>query len=1430
MKYIRLGLCLAFSVLLQGLAEAQTVNRGESATFRAKSLTAQSFEWTFPGNVIINGAVVQFTFNEPGPQEVKLKVTGFDNNSNEITKRVLVANKGRPTAVIEATVDGKEILGSAVEASLNQDISLTSNSFFEDKTDEAFAKVWTVNGRNYNGSEVSKAFDAIGNYQVVLTVQDPASLQLKDQDQLQVRIINQAPTVTGLSAVASSEFIGQVLLTAQAEDADGDITSYKFEALEGGRTVLAQVVNANSTVLDLSRFAGSHDYTFRVTVTDDRFAVADFTNTDGLSIDTTESNQVPTAKIGVTPGNQGRLGEVFSFAAAAEDPDNDQLKFEWILSSGQRFFTPEFKTTFNRVGSYDVQLNVSDGLEKVSDKLSIIIEEPETVVLENNAPTVKINGVLPSQKGLTSTVFRLYVTADDSDLDRLSYVWDFGNGTQSFTKNAAVIFQEPGTYNVNVSVSDGIETVTDSTSLTVELGPNGEGFESVEDRIVRLQEEALEAERLALEAQGELSEKQKTLVEGVDAELLELIKASTNENDEAREAAEEKLNIYRESLAAGLETLEEAKKLDESVEDLLQRLSDEQRASEQKSLEILNTDKTERAARLTTQLDDLSTTIGVLEEAKASNETLEQAATRLQNQQQNLAQQSQDLRAQGLTAESARVEAYRNDVQAAVSALEEAQKNGESLEAAALKLSQQQQTLKQEAEVFRQQNRDQEAERLEQRQASLKQTIKTLKQAQADGETLEEAAVRLQNQAALAQADSQKFNDVSKALNAERLVERQDFLQTQVETLETLREQPVELPPLGITRNGQETLEERLERLSNQSEKAALEAKQRQKVAADIAAVEQAAKLEQLTDLQNQLDNEQDENKQTILKSRIEALETEIEMLGTIVNPGQALTAVEIRARTEALVKEEEERRAEVIAGQQEYIASRLAEIQSKIDLASDGAQKSALETEKKQLESDLAQTGIVVGYESQLVESRKALNQRLGGDLNATARLLVNTQLDSIEGKLSNLEALQSAEAAQTDFAATVALDPIKAANKYLETETSRLEAELAQIRTDIASTDDEITKKALSLRESEILEALKRLPQTVKKNVSVDTILTSKALDYLEHYKGALANKKESETLKKVNEHLALLRRLDNSGYTPQTKLSALLLDLERREKELLTDYRNTEDAGELASLKNKLIILGEARDQLSSLERYGVELNDSAFTATEKLQAADFTAKEAYLNAASEAEKIVATQAIGQLEKSEKWLSRFYNPERRAATIASLERDLLAHATGGNHGQTAEDLAELKILKLTLKDAIESQIQADFENFKTNLKRQALQVNDEAEKAALEERIEALSYQDFAAGISSENTDFFGALLADLTITTNTNLFLYADTPLDEVGQPLLFEWNMGDGENRFGQNVEHAYYEPGFYRVVLTVSDGVTSRQDLFTIRVLSSIGQ
>ncbi len=568
-------LVLGFIILaiVGGTVEAASmIIKGRPATFRATSRAGETFEWVFPGNVKINGEIVQYTFREDGPQEVTLRVIAASGETNELTKSVMVHNMDKPTASIEARVDGVTIPGGVIRAQLGQKIDLKSRPFGVAGGDSgAFVANWRVNGRDYAESQVPLVFNRVGTYQVSLTIQDSDRPHLRDQDNLKVVIENQPPTVKSLTFTSASKVPGQINVKADASDPDGSIISYKFEILEQGRLFLSQVVREPTAYFDLSRYPGSHIYSFRVTVTDDRYATYTFDSAESFPFEKESFNTSPEARISVVPGNQGDVDTMFTFFAEASDVDKDYLRYEWNLQDGRKFYAPQFQYRFTEPGTQTVSVRVSDGIATVEESIVVSVVAKEVVQKENLPPKVQLKGILPSQRGDVNTVFRFYLTAEDPEADRLEYNWDMGDGGKMFIQNPAYRYKKPGKYKIKVRVSDGINEITGIADVIVDRID--------QEKPPSLEEEALQKEVELLKAKTEALEKVKIAAPADTESIEEKISALSAQAEKAKQVSLERQKASREI------ALKEQERVQKQREELLKQLQATQEEKARLALE-----------------------------------------------------------------------------------------------------------------------------------------------------------------------------------------------------------------------------------------------------------------------------------------------------------------------------------------------------------------------------------------------------------------------------------------------------------------------------------------------------------------------------------------------------------------------------------------------------------------------------------------------------------------------------------------------------------------------------------------------------------------------------------------------------------------------------------------------------------------------------
>lgn len=170
-----------------------------------------------------------------------------------------------------------------------------------------------------------------------------------------------------------------------------------------------------------------------------------------------EINDPPTINSLNVPST-GDLGSSINVDVSASDPNNDDLSIEW--SNGETGNTASY--VFDSAGVKTVSVSVSDGQESVTESVSI------EVVDTNTAPV--INRVVAPESTVVGESFTVIAEAEDADGDELSYEWS--NGDTGDT--ASYVFTSTGEKSLSVSVSDGVDSVSQSVTVdVVEEGDTG---------------------------------------------------------------------------------------------------------------------------------------------------------------------------------------------------------------------------------------------------------------------------------------------------------------------------------------------------------------------------------------------------------------------------------------------------------------------------------------------------------------------------------------------------------------------------------------------------------------------------------------------------------------------------------------------------------------------------------------------------------------------------------------------------------------------------------------------------------------------------------------------------------------------------------------------------------------------------------------------
>tara|TARA_Y100000031_G_C8242401_1_gene396351 strand:- start:1962 stop:3200 length:1239 start_codon:yes stop_codon:yes gene_type:complete len=154
--------------------------------------------------------------------------------------------------------------------------------------------------------------------------------------------------------------------------------------------------------------------------------------------------------------------DTVAFEIVASDLNNDVLKYLWKIDGievGDRN-SYNYKTTYDDSGSHTVKVAVSDGIFDTEKLWSTTINNLNRKPLIEDLSDITV-------RETDSVVIELI--ANDEDGDKLSYEIDNGRFVQdenSFTWETA--YDDAGKYVVTVSVSDGVDTVSQEVTVTVE--------------------------------------------------------------------------------------------------------------------------------------------------------------------------------------------------------------------------------------------------------------------------------------------------------------------------------------------------------------------------------------------------------------------------------------------------------------------------------------------------------------------------------------------------------------------------------------------------------------------------------------------------------------------------------------------------------------------------------------------------------------------------------------------------------------------------------------------------------------------------------------------------------------------------------------------------------------------------------------------------
>lgn len=441
--------------------DESTIGIGEELTFDASGSsdnadTAGSllYEWDFTSNgqFTETGQTVSQSFHYVTDGEATLRVTDSSGNVNTTTVSYSVENLANPVADA----------GPNLVAYLGEEIRFDGTDSTDDVGIETFS--WDFgDGTATSGPTPNHTYDATGTYAVELSVTDTAG----NTDSSSSTIVITEPAVEWFSASLDERQVGignETNITVEGsfsttlDDYSGgnpistdDVT---FESTDSG----VASVSPDGTVT--AHDAGAVTLTAQVDTSTHNMTL--FVGEDGLAVqaDVTASSYII------------EVGSAVDFRAnESRAPDGIDLEFAWEYAGSELGTTEVVSTSFDTPGEHEVNLTISaDG---VTANETLVIEVEDTT-----PPSARLAG---DSNGDVGDILSFDASHSTDNVEIAEFGWEFGDATTATGPTVSHTYEAPGTYTVNLTVTDTSgNTASNSTTVTV-YGPEATVSEDLID-------------------------------------------------------------------------------------------------------------------------------------------------------------------------------------------------------------------------------------------------------------------------------------------------------------------------------------------------------------------------------------------------------------------------------------------------------------------------------------------------------------------------------------------------------------------------------------------------------------------------------------------------------------------------------------------------------------------------------------------------------------------------------------------------------------------------------------------------------------------------------------------------------------------------------------------------------------------------------------
>lgn len=296
-----------------------------------------------------------------------------------------------------------------------------------------------------------------------------------------------AGSVTPQSGTTSTIFIYQVTY----KDLDNDIPTEKKIFIDN-QGYLMNYVSGNHKTGAIYRFktslsVGNHTFYFSF---NDGVASVRLPNTgiySGPRVTSSPSNNAPTLYSGSVNPKSGFNSTMFTYQVYYKDLDNDTPTIKNVYINNKPFTMTfvsgsclsgalfQYKTTLT-IGNYNYYFKFSDGISTVRlpGNSNQTFLGPNVTRKSNNPPKASASSDQSIYYDTKTPVQFDGSRSYDQDNDNLIYIWDFGDGTFGYGAIVEHIYQQPGEYDVTLTVWDGQVAHSDNCLIKIKDPNEGE--------------------------------------------------------------------------------------------------------------------------------------------------------------------------------------------------------------------------------------------------------------------------------------------------------------------------------------------------------------------------------------------------------------------------------------------------------------------------------------------------------------------------------------------------------------------------------------------------------------------------------------------------------------------------------------------------------------------------------------------------------------------------------------------------------------------------------------------------------------------------------------------------------------------------------------------------------------------------------------------